>query len=302
MKIAIISDIHSNVKALRRVLKDAREQGCTEVVCLGDICGYGYDPQGCIDILLNKEKLEGMSCSTIVMGNHDAALGDKLSISWFSDTAAAGIRRQKNILSEKTCSWLGKLPYTASRGFDSKDLTVFYAHGSYVPEDVVPPFFNDGIREAGIKEMFPYMFGHIIVKQNVDVMRKIGSSKNILFVGHTHERRVCLVDGPFDLKNINKCFTEFEDVDAIDHIRLVDGRTVVMNAGSVGYPRLEPFTSYVVFDTDDLTVRYRKLRFFFREYVTCMNEKGIPIPGWMVQWRVKNGDDYIYIDEKEYKK
>jgi predicted phosphodiesterase len=47
--VAIISDIHGNLHALRAVLEDMEEQGITERVCLGDIVGYGANPRECIE-------------------------------------------------------------------------------------------------------------------------------------------------------------------------------------------------------------------------------------------------------------
>jgi predicted phosphodiesterase len=52
VKRAIISDIHSNFEALTAVLADVRAQGITDVICLGDIVGYGPNPRECIDLVM----------------------------------------------------------------------------------------------------------------------------------------------------------------------------------------------------------------------------------------------------------
>ena len=67
MKYAIISDIHANPPALERVLADAERCGAKEVVCAGDVVGYGPDPAGAIRILRER----GIPT---VRGNHDAAV------------------------------------------------------------------------------------------------------------------------------------------------------------------------------------------------------------------------------------
>ena len=63
MKRALISDIHSNIEALQAVLADIREQGATEIYCLGDVVGYGPNPRECID--------EVMKTDVCLLGNHD---------------------------------------------------------------------------------------------------------------------------------------------------------------------------------------------------------------------------------------
>ncbi len=71
MKYAILGDIHSNLEGLNTVLKDAKEQGVTHYVCMGDVVGYNADPAACL------EKVREMNCPTI-KGNHDedASPGD----------------------------------------------------------------------------------------------------------------------------------------------------------------------------------------------------------------------------------
>ncbi|NQT21362.1 MAG: metallophosphoesterase family protein [Planctomycetes bacterium] len=63
---AVISDIHSNIHALRSVLDDAGEQGAERIVCLGDVVGYGAHPVECADM--------AMKFSVCLRGNHEAGL------------------------------------------------------------------------------------------------------------------------------------------------------------------------------------------------------------------------------------
>ena len=64
---AIISDVHSNIEALQAVLADIAQQGAEEILCLGDVVGYGPDPEECIDLI---EKM----CRFCLSGNHDYAV------------------------------------------------------------------------------------------------------------------------------------------------------------------------------------------------------------------------------------
>ena len=68
MRIAVLSDIHSNLEALETVLQHALEQRADRYVCLGDVVGYGASPNECIELL---KSLPACPC---VLGNHDAAV------------------------------------------------------------------------------------------------------------------------------------------------------------------------------------------------------------------------------------
>ncbi len=71
MRRAFISDIHGNLEALEAVLEDIRARGVAEVVCLGDIVGFGPNPRECVDRVME-------TCGVTIMGNHDAdALSDR---------------------------------------------------------------------------------------------------------------------------------------------------------------------------------------------------------------------------------
>jgi len=82
MKIGIISDIHSNSEAINSVLKNIEK--VDESICLGDIVGYGADPNYCI------EKIKDLNCKCIG-GNHDFAVVGKININYFNYAAKAAI-------------------------------------------------------------------------------------------------------------------------------------------------------------------------------------------------------------------
>jgi predicted phosphodiesterase len=67
MRTAIISDIHANLEALTAVLADIDRQGIQEILCLGDIVGYGPDPVACTDLVRSR-------CQLSICGNHDEAV------------------------------------------------------------------------------------------------------------------------------------------------------------------------------------------------------------------------------------
>jgi len=63
---AVISDIHSNLEALTTVLTDIEKRGIKIIYCLGDVIGYGPNPQECLDLIIERTKW-------CVLGNHDYA-------------------------------------------------------------------------------------------------------------------------------------------------------------------------------------------------------------------------------------
>ncbi len=65
--IAIISDIHANQEALEAVLADIDRRGIKDVICLGDVVGYGASPQACLDLVIERARF-------CMCGNHDQAV------------------------------------------------------------------------------------------------------------------------------------------------------------------------------------------------------------------------------------
>ncbi len=98
MNIALISDVHSNLEALQAVLKDMEKHHPEQIICLGDVVGYGADPSKCLAIV--KEK-----CDVILMGNHDSATIGHESLHWFNAQASKAIvwTREQLSPSEMEC-------------------------------------------------------------------------------------------------------------------------------------------------------------------------------------------------------
>lgn len=105
MKAAIISDIHSNLEALQAVLKDIKKRRIKKIFCLGDIVGYGANPNECLEICLRES-------DAIVAGNHDWAVVDKTDISHFNPVAVQAIRWTKKQVTSANAEKLKCLPLT----------------------------------------------------------------------------------------------------------------------------------------------------------------------------------------------
>src|SRR5581483_7838845 len=108
MRIAIASDIHSNLDALQSVLADADEAGARALWCLGDIVGYGPEPSGVIRVLRERR-------ATAVAGNHDRAACGLLEIGDFNAAAASAVRWTATQLSAEDRAYLESLPLTRTQ-------------------------------------------------------------------------------------------------------------------------------------------------------------------------------------------
>lgn len=118
MRVLLVSDIHSNLEAFGAVLEDAaRLGGFDEVWCLGDIVGYGPDPNECIELL---RKYTYVS----VVGNHDLAAVGRLSTRDFNQNAALAAQWTAAHLSPQHAEFLESLPEVAKKD----DFTL--VHGS----------------------------------------------------------------------------------------------------------------------------------------------------------------------------
>ena len=84
MKYAIISDIHSNLEALQTALAEIERQKIRQIVCLGDVVGYGANPSECLKQVTQKAE-------EIVMGNHDQAIENMGLRTHFNDWARVAI-------------------------------------------------------------------------------------------------------------------------------------------------------------------------------------------------------------------
>ena len=86
MRLAVISDVHANLEALRAALASIAAEGVDRILCLGDIVGYHADPGECIALL----RRSGAIC---VLGNHDGAVAGRTATDGFSADAARGVAR-----------------------------------------------------------------------------------------------------------------------------------------------------------------------------------------------------------------
>jgi diadenosine tetraphosphatase ApaH/serine/threonine PP2A family protein phosphatase len=102
MKVAIVSDIHGNRHAFEAVLDDVRNTGARELWCLGDVVGYGADPDDCC-------ALARRHAAVCLAGNHDLAVTGELPLDEFSRGAALAARWTQEVIADEHLEWLRSL-------------------------------------------------------------------------------------------------------------------------------------------------------------------------------------------------
>jgi diadenosine tetraphosphatase ApaH/serine/threonine PP2A family protein phosphatase len=116
LRVAVISDVHSNLPALESVLGAVEEAGVDQVWCLGDLVGYGADPDACTALIRDR-------CEVCLVGNHDLAVLDAIDISAFSETAKTAVEWTREQVSEETTGFLAGL----GPALDREGIGLFHA-------------------------------------------------------------------------------------------------------------------------------------------------------------------------------
>lgn len=150
MRIAVVSDIHANRHAFEAVLADVTEAGADELWCLGDVVGYGADPNDCCALVREH-------AAVCLAGNHDLAATGELSLEDFSRGAAIAAHWTQEVLEPRHLTWLASLsPQGEARG-------IGLFHGS--PRDPI----------------WQYVTSALLADLCLDVMRE-----RIGLIGHSH--------------------------------------------------------------------------------------------------------------------
>jgi diadenosine tetraphosphatase ApaH/serine/threonine PP2A family protein phosphatase len=249
---AIISDIHSNLEALTEVIADIDRRGIATIFCLGDVIGYGPDPEACVDIVRAR-------CEKTIRGNHDDAIFS--GADRFNPFARAALRFTRERLkpgllrgrsSTDRWDWLRTLPFSFRRG------GLLFVHGSprdpvseYVYQEDV--FFN---AEPKLREIFD-------------------QTETVVFCGHTHIPVVIRSD-----------LRTFVPQDGSAEYRLQPGMKDIVNVGSVGQPRdRDPRACYV--EVEGALIRFHRIPYDFE--ATGRKIRKIPLLDEILAIRLTKG-------------
>ena len=200
--LALISDVHSNLEALVAVLADADAQGARDIVCLGDVVGYGPEPAATADLVRTR-------VSACVRGNHEEALLDggkgfngaaRKAIEWTRAQLEPGLFAGP--AARRRWAWLSSLPLTLARGSD------LLVHGS--PRDPTSEYLLASELAFGSTQKYEEIFE---------------TFERFLFVGHTH--LPCVITDDYEAHAASELGDRYEHV---------SGKAII-NTGSVGQPR-----------------------------------------------------------------
>ena len=102
MRVAIVSDIHGNRQAFEAVLEAIEDSDCREMWCLGDLVGYGADPDLCVELAQEH-------ASICLAGNHDLGVTGALALEMFSRGAELAARWTRETITQQTRAYLEAL-------------------------------------------------------------------------------------------------------------------------------------------------------------------------------------------------
>ncbi|MDR2692656.1 MAG: metallophosphatase family protein [Chitinispirillales bacterium] len=159
MRFAFISDIHANLEALEAVLADIAKKDVDEILCLGDVVGYGANPNECADIIAKR-------CKSVLLGNHDAVATNLLTTQHFNVHAKIAIEWTTQTLTNSNKSFLAALPVSKTTDLITMAHSTPYEPGMW--------YYITSLEEAAFNFQF--------------------FETKICLVGHTHIPMIIVLD------------------------------------------------------------------------------------------------------------
>src|SRR5882757_3608601 len=216
MRILVLSDLHANATALETALTAANGRW-DRVVCLGDVVGYGPDPNEVTS------KIRELDAQTI-RGNHDKAAADKMATDDFNPVAKAAVDWTRSQLSADNMKWLTDLPQGP---LETEGIVL--VHGAFQDED-------------------EYVFTPAQALEGL-----LDSTSQVTFFGHTHHQGGFAYEDPeLEVLSLHPRGNESHCA-----LRLEDAKRYLLNPGSVGQPRdTDPRAGFAIADLENRTVEF----------------------------------------------
>jgi diadenosine tetraphosphatase ApaH/serine/threonine PP2A family protein phosphatase len=238
--LAILSDIHGNLEALTAVLAEIDRRGITDLLCLGDIIGYGPNPLECLDLVRER-------CGRAILGNHDfAVLFEPYNFNTGAESAAYWTRRQlvdETDVELRGARWryLASLPVRREFTMDGHRFQAVHASprrpiNEYVfPDDI----YTNAAKFTALFERMGVTTAPAISPKDPTPALPHGSAAPVCFIGHTHVPGV-FTPGP-----------DFYAPDEVDGVfAFAPDEKALVNVGSVGQPRdRDPRSSFAILST-----------------------------------------------------
>lgn len=237
MRLAIVSDIHANLPALEAVVDDVTGAGIERIWCLGDVVGYGAEPDACAALVAER-------CELCLVGNHDLAVLGALDISSFSPAAAEAVRWTREQARPETISFLeGLEPADTER-----EPAVYHAS----PRDPIWEYV-----------LWPEQAAECIEAQE----------RRVSLIGHSH---VALFFALPDEGDEPAREARGAQAAAGTRLELDRGRWLI-NPGSVGQPRDgDPRAAWLELDTREWTASYHRAAYDIDRAADAIAVAGLP--------------------------
>jgi predicted phosphodiesterase len=238
MRYLILSDIHANLTALDAALDAARGRW-QKAACLGDLVGYGPEPNEVID------RVKSLN-ATVIRGNHDKAVSGLVDAEDFNRLARAATLWTRDQLLPANLEYLAQLP----KGPATID-GISFIHGALQDED-------------------EYVFGPAQALEGL-----LDSPSAVTFFGHTHiQGGFTLRD---DQVNVQQLKPSGENLFAT--LSLEHGTSYLLNPGSVGQPRDgDPRAAFAIADLDNELVEFWRVPYDIGSVQDRMARSGLPEP------------------------
>lgn len=165
MRYLVLSDIHSNLEALHAVLRASAAQRYDAVLVLGDLVGYGADPNAVVDLV------RSLNPAAIVRGNHDKVAAGLDDAEDFNPMAKSAAHWTRESLTPATFEYLRNLP----TGPQIVDEMIEVCHGSPLDEDLYVVADIDAARSIAVARTPICLFGHthVALSARMDSQRRL---------------------------------------------------------------------------------------------------------------------------------
>jgi diadenosine tetraphosphatase ApaH/serine/threonine PP2A family protein phosphatase len=236
VRIAAISDIHANLPALEAVLAAAEGAAVDEIWCLGDVIGYGAEPDECADLVRER-------CALCLVGNHDLAVLGVLDIAAFSEAAAAAVAWTRENVAERTLSMLRDLEPAGER----EGIALFHAS----PRDAIWEYVLSAEQADACLDVLPARIG---------------------LVGHSHVSlyfvRPTAEEQGDEIRGAQSSDDTLLDLDA--------GQWLINPGSVGQPRDGDPRAAWLELDTDAQTARFHRVRYDIERAASSISSAGLP--------------------------
>lgn len=240
MRILVLSDLHANATALTAALGAVKDRW-DRVVCLGDVVGYGPDPN---EVTCTIRQLGART----IRGNHDKAATDLMATDDFNPIAKAAVDWTRSQLSADNLKWLSELP---SGPLETDGLVL--VHGAFQDED-------------------EYVFTPAQALEGI-----LDSTAAVTFFGHTHHQGGFSYEN--FKSNLEVLGVHPRATESFAPLRIEPERRYLLNPGSVGQPRDgDPRASFAIADLEHQVVEFWRVPYDIAEVQAHMRAARLPEP------------------------